>query len=163
MRALHAALLVAALLLVAAAEIVAAPGPAAPSPAAAETLGVSLAVTPAAAAALPAPDTLRDAVGRLFGAEYGRFCAVTFDAAAAPPVTAAVRIDVTAAGFSVSTDLVRGGATRSLVSVVPAGSPPALVATVTADVAYLYFLSLGFSPFPLSPPPSLTATLDTDA
>jgi hypothetical protein len=133
----------------------------------AEELNVSLAIAPdaqiTAAGAAVATEAFHSGLERLFDAQYGRFFHVSRAVGAAGGAEASIRIGPAGAALSLSTDLTVRGLTRSLSSTVPLGSPASLIATSAADLAYLAFLADGFSAFPLSPPPPLTAVLPTDA
>ncbi len=142
----------------------------APSPAAAETLRLGIAAAPEAVSSVPGMPGLSDGVRRFFGTEFGgSFPSLELDpehadeqSAAPGDPSAQVLLGISGNAVSVSTDFARGGATRSLVSTVPTGSPASLVATIAGDLAYLYFSSRGFSTLPLSPAPALLASLPTD-
>ena len=118
-----------------------------------QAIHAGITVTPAAA---ESAGVAADAAGfqaglqRLFDIRYGSFVTLAFDAGtdtSAAPADAAARIVLGLSGgvVTVSTDLTRKQATRSLVSTVPAGSPASLLATISGDLAFLYFASLGFS------------------
>jgi len=125
-----------------------------------ETVSASLTVSPAAAPELPDVPDLRAGLRRLFDLEFGSIVSVDL---AGPATGAAARIAVDVAGdrVQVSTDFTRAGATRSLVSTLPRGSPASLLATAAGDLAFLFFSARGFSTLPLSPPPAMTAALST--
>ncbi len=160
-----------------------------PRPAGSETLHVGLTMAAELRGSAPEIGALQSGVGALFAREYGRFADISFDAApgagaagtpgaapgagaagasgAAPPApaagsTARVILSRQAGRIDVSTDLARGGVTRSLSSSVPAGALASLVSTITGDVAFLFFSAQDFSAFPLAAPPSLRATLQTE-
>jgi hypothetical protein len=144
-----------------------------PRPAEAETLHVGITVSAELRDSVPGIDALQAGAGTLFTREYGRFSDISFEPAplpadsSEPDTIAAVTLSPQAGGVEVSTSLARGGVTRSLSSSVPPGAPASLVSTITADIAFLFFssreVSAGeFAAFPLEPPPSLLATLQTD-
>lgn len=150
-----------------------------------ETLRVSIAVDPGAASEVPGAPGLRYGLQRLFNGQFGSM--VTLDAEAmsetatgagaapasgpasapaaapAPDVSARVLLGLAGGVVTVSTDLTRARATRSLVSTVPIGSPASLLSTMAGDLAFLFFSARGFSSLPLSPPPALAASLSTDS
>ena len=131
----------------------------------AETLHLSVSAAPEAASQLPGMPGLQAGIQRLFSAEFGVFASLAFDEGQSRPASEpSARLLLAAAGnaISVSTDFTRAGATRSLVSTVPTGSPSSLLATIAGDLSFLYFSSRGFSTLPLSPPPALVALLSTD-
>ena len=137
-------------------------GPEAPR---AETLHLSISAAPEAAGLLPGMPGLQSGIQRLFSAEFGVFASIAFDAeqpAADREPSARLLLAASGNAISVSTDFTRAGATRSLVSTVPADSPSSLLATIAGDLSFLYFSSRGFSTLPLSPPPALVASLSTD-
>ncbi|HTZ52423.1 MAG TPA: hypothetical protein VMF68_12225 [Spirochaetia bacterium] len=136
-----------------------------PTPAQAETITAIITVTPDAvgtpvAAPLPSAADLQAGVRRLFNLQMGSI--VTLDTSGSSPA-ARVTVSGSPDRVTVSTDFTRAGATRSLVSTLPRGSPASLVATATGDISFLYFASRGFSTLPLSAPPALSAVLSTDA
>ncbi|HTO23128.1 MAG TPA: hypothetical protein VMQ10_11685, partial [Spirochaetia bacterium] len=136
-----------------------------PTPAQAETITAIITVTPDAvgtpvAAPLPSAADLQAGVRRLFNLQMGSI--VTLDTMGSSPA-ARVTVSGSPDRVTVSTDFTRAGATRSLVSTLPRGSPASLVATATGDISFLYFASRGFSTLPLSAPPALSAVLSTDA
>jgi len=136
-----------------------------PRPAGGETLHVGLTIAAELAGSVPGIGALQAGVGALFAREYGRFTDISFDAAppaAAADSTALVTLSRQTGGIDVSTDLSRGGMTRTLTSSVPAGAPASLVSTIAGDIAYLFFSFREFSAFPLASPPSLRATLQAD-
>ncbi len=140
------------------------------NPAGGETLQLHVLIAPDAAGSLPEAAGLQEGMQRFFSAELGSsFPAldVSGDQASgqadgASGASARVSLEVSGNAVTVSTDLTRGRATRSLVSTVPAGSPASLVATAAGDLAFLYYSSRGFSTLPLSPAPALAASLSTD-
>jgi hypothetical protein len=135
------------------------------NPANAETLHLSVAVAPEAVNALPGMPALQAGVQRIFTTEFGVLASLAFDDDQAGPASepsARLLIGATGGNLTISTDLTRAHATRSLVSSVPAGSPSSLLATIAGDLAFLYVSSRGFSTLPLSPPPALVASLATD-
>ena len=138
---------------------------ASPASAGAETLHAAIAVAPEAAGAVPTLDSLRKGLQTLFAREFGRFVELSLDPAlpsGTSDPTATVSLGISGAMVSVSTDLRRSGATRSLVSTVPRGSPASLLSTMAGDIAFLLFSSRGFSTLPLAPSPGLTGIVQTD-
>lgn len=82
----------------------------------------------------------------------------------AASATASARVTLAAAGDGISarTELVSAGTKTSRLTVVPHGSPAALIPAIAGDLAYLVCASVGFANVPLSPPPALRASLSTD-
>ena len=109
---------------------------------------------------VPDSTALRSVVVALFNRSDGRLVRLAADQTGA----SAAGIQITAAGGVVQTvtTLGAGASTRSLSSTVPFDAPGALVSTITSDLAYLWFSLRSFTTLPLSPPPVLTAELQTD-
>ncbi len=136
-----------------------------PGGAGGETLRVSIAVAPEAVNAVPGVPRLQGGLQRLFDSEYGSFVSIALTAEpSAAPTEASARVVLGSSGgrVTVSTDLTRARATRSLVSTVPSASPASLLSTMAGDIAFLFFFSRGFSTLPLSAPPALAASLAID-
>ena len=136
-----------------------------PGSAESETLRVSIVVAPEAVNAVPGVPGLQGGLQRLFDGQYGIFVSLAFTAepaGSAADASARVVLGFDGSAVTVSTDLTRSRATRSLVSTVPLASPASLLSTMAGDLAYLFFASRGFSTLPLSPPPAMTASLSTD-
>ena len=131
-----------------------------PQQAGGENLRVHITIAPEIAAAVPGIDAIEAGLASLFSREYGRFAELSFGG---PAHAAEIRIGRQDMMTAVSSDLTRGGTTRSLVSLVPAGAPVSLLSTIAGDLAFLLFSVDNFSAFTLAPPPRLTAILPTDA
>jgi hypothetical protein len=126
-------------------------------------VSVTISVDRAAAAAAPDARALGAGIQGLFASEYGHFASLSF----AGPAQGAPRVTVTVALqgdlLAVTSDFSRGGSVRELVSTVPRGSPAALCAAITGDVAFLVFSDQSFASFPPAAPPGMTAILPTDS
>ncbi len=132
-------------------------------------LAVAVTAAPNASSALPSLKDLRDGLKRLFDAQLGSILTLAVQDAASsarPGPAARVGIDLAGGLLVVSTDFSPtgdfGGAVRSLVSRVPTGSPASLLATMSGDLAFLFFSWRGFSTLALAPPPLLAGVLSTD-
>ena len=75
---------------------------------------------------------------------------------------ARVILSPAAGGLSARTELARGTARTSRVTVVPRDSLGSLIPTVACDLVYLWSASEGFENIPLSAGPGLVASLSTD-
>jgi hypothetical protein len=138
---------------------------AAPASAGTETLHVLITVTPGAGGAIPSMDGLQKGLQALFTHEFGRFVELSFlpvpPSGSADPVVS-VRLGESGGAVSISTDMRRSGATRSLASTVPRGAPASLLSVIAGDISFLLFASRGFSTLPLAPAPGLTGIVQTD-
>ncbi|HET6449784.1 MAG TPA: hypothetical protein VFI08_00680, partial [Spirochaetia bacterium] len=136
-----------------------------------DTLNARLEIDAEAASGLPAASDLAAGVERLFDSQLGSLVSVDFGAPEGAPASGrAVRIRVRpdGGGYVVSTDFsadgqLRPGTMSSLDSRVPAASPSSLAATISSDIAFLYFSARGLSTLPLSPPPVLLASVGLEA
>jgi hypothetical protein len=132
----------------------------------AERLAVQLSVAADTVTTAPEAAALEAGVTSLFARQYGRFAEISFGEGAEDASGAAaaqVTVQLRDGALVVSTTLTGKGEARTLDSVVPAGAPASLVATMTGDLAFLLFSPGGFSAFPLSPPPRLAGILSVDA
>ena len=135
------------------------------------TIRAGLSIGPQAAPAAPAGPDLAAGAQRLFNSQLGSLVSVEFGASpsgAPPGPSALVSIDAADDVLVVATDFsadgtFRAGTVRSLLSRVPAGSPSALAATISGDLAFLFFSARGFSTLPLSAPPALVASVGMEA
>ena len=135
----------------------------------ADKLVADMSIAPDARSAVPGLDALQAGVSSLFTRAYGRYTEISFGPAdAASPAastepSAQVTLETREGSLVISTSLIQDGVTRALQSVVPAGAPASLVATMAGDLAFLLFSLREFSAFPLAPPPRLTGILTVDA
>jgi hypothetical protein len=136
-----------------------------PAPARGDALHLGVRIDPDSVNALPDLPGLQAGIRRLLEVQFAGFPAIAFDDGPAAGQEAAARVDlgVSRGVLTVSTEFAQARATRSLLSTLPAGSPASLLATITGDLAFLYYSSRGFSTLPLSPPPALVASLSMDA
>jgi hypothetical protein len=145
---------------------------AAADPGRAEVLSVTITVAPDPSGALPDPAQLQAGVKKLFDSQLGSIVSLDVGGAstggtptASMPTGSSAQVSVQSAGdaVTVASDYSRAGSVRSLVSRVPRGSPASLLATISGDLAFLYFSARGFSTLPLSSPPALVGAVSTDS
>ena len=139
-----------------------------------QAVSARLVIAPEVAPALPPAAAIEAGLRRHFERVYGGVVELSFDDEPAPgggPAPGAEKAVVTirpgtdapgAGALSVSTDLARGAATRSVDSTVPRGAWASLLATIASDMVFLHVALSGFAALPLSPPPPLEAALQTD-
>jgi hypothetical protein len=131
-----------------------------------QALSARIAVSPEIAPFLPPIDALEAGVARHFQRSYGGFVEdISFEVpapAAANAETVVITLGRRGDAVSASTDLTSGRQTRSISSTVPLGAPVGLLSAIAGDIAFLHFSRAGFAAIPLSPPPSMTATVQTD-
>jgi hypothetical protein len=126
-----------------------------PGAAGGDALRVSVSVASGVGDMAPTAEALRAGLERMFTGAFGKFVELSLD-------TASISLDMEGRDIAVSTDLTRGGVTRSLRSMVPPDAPASLLSTMCGDLAFLCFSSRDFAAFPLAPPPVLVAALGID-